>query len=88
VKLVAGDVDFYQARGRDFIKHQPVGVRNYILTDVNGHQVLNTFVPFGANLPRQGTPTQLAQVFSQQKTVLTDLFVGPVTGYNPSTFYY
>jgi len=55
-------------------------VRNYILTDANGHQVVNTLVPFGSDLPQRGTPAQLAQVFSQQKTVLTDLFVGPVTG--------
>ncbi len=54
-------------------------VYNYILTDPQGRQIVNTLVPFGQPLPTQGTPQQLEQVFSEGRTVLTDLFVGPVT---------
>lgn len=53
-------------------------VYNYILTDRQGRQVLNTLVPPGDPLPDTGTPPQLAQVFSEEHTVLTDLFMGPV----------
>lgn len=54
-------------------------VYNYILTDRSGQQVVNTLRPFGAPLPTRGTPAQLERVFSQGQTVLTDVFMGPVT---------
>lgn len=55
-------------------------VHNYILTDAQGHQVLNTAVPWGKPLPTTGTPAQLSEVFERGTTVVTDLFKGPVTG--------
>lgn len=54
-------------------------VYNYILTDRSGRQVLNTLRPVGAPLPTSGTPAQLEKVFLKGHTVLTDLFMGPVT---------
>lgn len=54
-------------------------VLNYILTDREGRQVLNTLRPFGAELPTSGTPPQLRRVFDEQSTVLTDVFIGPTT---------
>nr|WP_315849756.1 sensor domain-containing diguanylate cyclase [uncultured Rhodoferax sp.] len=51
---------------------------NYIVTDVQGRQLLNTLRPWGTPLPTTGTPPQLARVFTEQASVLTDLFVGPV----------
>ena len=55
-------------------------VYNYILTDRNGRMVMNTLVPYGKPLPTSGTPPQLAAVFTTGNTVLTDFFIGPVTG--------
>ncbi|WP_294764546.1 sensor domain-containing diguanylate cyclase [uncultured Rhodoferax sp.] len=57
-------------------------VYNYILTDTQGRQVLNTLRPWGTPLPMTGTPAQLGRVFSERATVLTDLFVGPVARRN------
>jgi diguanylate cyclase (GGDEF)-like protein len=54
-------------------------VLNYILTDRDGRQVLNTLLPFGAALPVTGTPPQLRRVFDERTTVLTDMFVGVTT---------
>lgn len=54
-------------------------VYNYVMTNREGHQVVNTLVPYGSQLPRVGTPPALAQVFTSGDTVLTDLFMGPVT---------
>jgi diguanylate cyclase (GGDEF)-like protein len=54
-------------------------VRNYVLTDAQGRQRVNTLVPFGQALPTGGTPEQLMDVFHQRTPVLTDLFIGPVT---------
>lgn len=54
-------------------------VYNYILTDRKGEQLLNTLRPYGEPLPTQGNPAQLERVFTLETTVLTDLFIGPVT---------
>ncbi|NBW50729.1 MAG: GGDEF domain-containing protein [Betaproteobacteria bacterium] len=57
-------------------------VLNYILTDREGRQVLNTLLPFGTALPTRGTPVQLGKVFDSQTTVLTDMFTGVTTKAN------
>lgn len=54
-------------------------VRNYVLTDAQGRQLVNTLVPFGEPLPTAGTPAQLQEVLTRGAPVLTDLFIGPVT---------
>jgi len=53
-------------------------VYNYAMIDPAGRQVINTVVPWGTPLPTAGTPPQLAAVFTDGRTVLTDLFPGPV----------
>lgn len=54
-------------------------VYNYVLTNRDGQQLVNTLVPYGLPLPQGGTPAQLERVFTHGETVLTDLFTGPVT---------
>ncbi len=76
-ELAVDDLRGFHNRARDALA--PGIVYNYILTDREGRQVLNTLLPFGAKLPSAGTPRDIAQVFTQRKTVLTDLFLGPVT---------
>lgn len=76
-ELVSGDLAGFHARATLAL---PSGiVYNYVLTDAQGRQVLNTLQPFGAPLPTTGTPAQLEAVFARQTTVLTDFFIGPVT---------
>lgn len=53
---------------------------NYVLTDPSGRQQLNTLRPFGAPLPVTGGPPQLQRIFETDATVLTDVFIGAVTG--------
>lgn len=55
-------------------------ISNYVLIDKAGHQQLNTLVPWGVPLPMVGGPPQLKRIFERGEPVLTDLFVGPVTG--------
>lgn len=76
-ELASGDLRSFHKRARDALA--PGIVYNYILTDRQGRQVLNTLRPFGAELPTTGTPPQISRVFTERATVLTDLFVGPVT---------
>lgn len=77
-ELQSGNLADFHARARSAL---PQGiVYNYILTDAQGRQLLNTLRPYGTALPSGGTPPQLARVFDGGKVVLTDLFTGPVTG--------
>lgn len=75
--LGQGDLKSFHQEARNALRSQVV--YNYILTDREGKQVLNTLKPFGDALPVTGTPATLNAVFGQRKTVLTDMFVGPVT---------
>jgi diguanylate cyclase (GGDEF)-like protein len=52
---------------------------NYVLTDAEGLQILNTLFPYGGSLPKTGTPVELRQVFAKRQSVLSDLFVGVTT---------
>ena len=76
--LAAGDLRAFHQRARDAIKSQIV--YNYVLMDRNGRQLLNTLLPFGTALPSAGSPAELTRVFHSGEAVLTDLFIGPVTG--------
>lgn len=76
--LKRGDFRSFHAIAREALKSQIV--YNYILTDRDGHQLLNTLVPYGTPLPAAGTPPQLAKVFAEERAALTDFFIGPVTG--------
>lgn len=76
-ELQTGDLrSFHERASRALVAGT---VYNYILTNREGHQVMNTLVPLGSPLPTTGTPAELERVFSNGETVLTDYFVGPVT---------
>ncbi|MEY2860363.1 MAG: Bacteriophytochrome cph2 [Pseudomonadota bacterium] len=75
-ELNSGDLRGFHARARDALVSG--NVHNYILTDPQGRQLVNTLLPYGTALPTTGTPPELARVFRSKSTVLTDLFVGPV----------
>lgn len=55
-------------------------VSNYVLIDEAGRQLLNTLKPWGSPLPVVGGPPQLRRIFETGEPVLTDVFIGPVTG--------
>lgn len=76
-ELQTGDLREFQERARGALVASTV--YNYILTDRAGRQVMNTLLPFGTPLPTTGTPAQLERVFTHGESVLTDLFIGPVT---------
>ena len=75
--LATGDLYSFHQQARNAVKSQIA--YNYILTDRNGRQLMNTLVPYGMPLPTAGTPTQLMRVFDTGEYVLTDMFIGPVT---------
>ncbi|WP_372525482.1 sensor domain-containing diguanylate cyclase [Piscinibacter sp.] len=52
---------------------------NIVLLDATGQQLINTLLPYGAALPAH-MPAPLRDVFQTGRPMVTDLFVGPVTG--------
>ena len=72
-----GDLRRFHRITRDALKSQIV--HNYLLTDREGRQVVNTLLPFGEALPTTGMPPELDAVFRTGNTVLTDMFTGPLT---------
>jgi hypothetical protein len=75
--LLAGDLRSFHQRASDAVKSQIA--YNYLLTDRDGRQLMNTLVPFGQPLPATGTPDEIKLVFEEGQPVVTDLFIGPVT---------
>jgi diguanylate cyclase (GGDEF)-like protein len=75
--LASGDLNTFHQRARAALSSGIV--YNYVLTDPSGRQRVNTLMPYGVALPATGTPPQLARVFNEHATVLTDMFMGPVT---------
>jgi diguanylate cyclase (GGDEF)-like protein len=77
-ELQRDDMAAFHRRASDALRSQIVN--NYLITDRSGRQRMNTLRPWGEPLPATGTPPALARVFDEGTTVVTDLFVGPVTG--------
>jgi hypothetical protein len=51
-----------------------------VLTDPSGQQVMNILRPFGAPLPRFGSMELLQRVLDTRQPVVSDVFIGGVTG--------
>jgi diguanylate cyclase (GGDEF)-like protein len=76
-ELSSGDLKRFHQRARDALA--PGIALNYVVVDNQGRQMLNTLVPYGATLPTSGSPPEFARVFTNRVTVVSDMFVGPVT---------
>ena len=57
-----------------------INVDNIVLSDVTGQQLINTLQPFGMPLPFHGGREQLRRVLETGQPVISDLFVGALTG--------
>ncbi|EHJ47571.1 integral membrane sensor signal transduction histidine kinase [Solidesulfovibrio carbinoliphilus subsp. oakridgensis] len=53
-----------------------------ILADATGQQLVNSYRPLGASLPKRNIGTVVARVFEQGKAGVSGLFKGAVTGRN------
>jgi hypothetical protein len=51
-----------------------------ILADVTGQQLVNTYRPFGAPLPKRSAPDAVRQIYSTERPFITNVFKGAVTG--------
>ena len=76
--LAKDDLEGFYQNAKDALPSQ--NVNNFVLIDPQGRQRLNTLKPFSAHLPVLGGPPELADIVKQRKTVISDVFIGPVTG--------
>jgi PAS domain S-box-containing protein len=76
--LKAGDFGAFQQRAQEALAHQ--NITNYVLVDTDFKQRVNTLVLWGGALPQVAGPPELRQITATDQTILTDLFIGPVTG--------
>lgn len=76
--LLSGDLAQFYQHAHSALPFQ--NISNYVLIDPQGRQQLNTLRAWGTPLPTVGGPPQLLQVFHTGAPVLTDVFIGPVTG--------
>ncbi len=76
--LASDDFAGFYRRAREVLPSQ--AANNYVVIDSSGRQILNTLVPYGEPLPERGGPPQLKEIFERDTTVVTDIFIGPVTG--------
>jgi PAS domain S-box-containing protein len=51
-----------------------------ILADASGQQLVNSFRPFGTQLPRRAVRDEVRRVYATGKPSITNLFLGAVTG--------
>jgi diguanylate cyclase (GGDEF)-like protein len=76
-ELSSNDLKRFHQRARDALA--PGIALNYVVVDNQGRQMLNTLVPYGATLPTSPAAPELARVFSERVTVLSNLFIGPIS---------
>ena len=74
--LMAGDLAAFEPRLRRTAAETK---RHYAVVDENGQQLINTFFPLGAPLPRND-PALWAPVFTERRTVFTNVFHGASSG--------
>ena len=77
--IVEHDLDGFHRRARALVETEGIGA-DVVLSDASGQQILNTSVPFGTALPRHGNAEQARRVFESGATLVSDVFVGGVTG--------
>lgn len=56
-------------------------ISNFVLIDDSGKQIINTLKPFGAALPAvNAAPPEILAITENKRTVVSNIFTGPVTG--------
>jgi signal transduction histidine kinase len=76
--LAKNDLSAFYTQAQSALPYQ--NITNYVLIDADQHQRLNTLRPWGAPLPAIGGPPALQHIFETGQRVLTDVFIGPVSG--------
>jgi PAS domain S-box-containing protein len=76
--LASGDLRAFYPRAMAGLKAYP-GARIF-LADATGQELVNTFLPFGAPLPKHSVPDAVRQIFTTGRPIITDSFKGVLDG--------
>ena len=76
--FVSGDLAGVHRQATDVLAAHPGS--DIIVADITGQQVMNSFLPYGAALPKRKNPDGVRRVFEEGKPMVSDLFYGAVTG--------
>ena len=72
--LASGDLPAFYRQARAVLEAHPGAY--IILADATGQELINTFLPFGAPLPKHSVPDAVRQVFATGKPLITKVFKG------------
>lgn len=73
--LDARDLRAFHAQAIQVLHARPGNV--LVASDVSMRQVINTGLPFGADLPLHGNADQVGRVFENARPMVSDLYLGP-----------
>lgn len=76
--LISGDLPAFYSRARVILEARPGA--DIILSDATGQQLINTFLPYGAALPRRTAPDAVHHVYATASPFTSNVFKGAVTG--------
>jgi signal transduction histidine kinase len=76
--LASGDLARFYDEAQRMVP--ALNVDNIVLSDLVGQQLVNTLLPYGVPLPLHGDREQLRRVIETGRPVISDLFIGKVTG--------
>ena len=76
--LASGDLAAFHAQALTLLRGYPGA--DIILADLDGRQLVNSFEPFGAPLPRRNIPGAVLRGLETGRTSVSSLFKGAVTG--------
>ena len=78
--LASGDLAKFYGDARKLVEALATSTMSSA-SDLDGQQLINTLLPYGASLPRlYGGREQLQRVIETRQPIISDLFIGAVTG--------
>ncbi len=76
--LETGDLRAFHAQATTVLKHLGIARNIYLMTP-DGHQLINTTLPYGTDLPITSNHTLVQRVVAGGRTAVSDVFLGSVT---------
>lgn len=76
--FASGDLAAVHGQALTLLRSYPEA--DIIVSDARGQQLVNSYRPFGAPLPRRATSQTVGRIFRDGKPVVSDLYRGAITG--------
>jgi PAS domain S-box-containing protein len=76
--LASNDFAVFHHQAKEVLRRHPAS--DIIMADRDGQQLINTYLPLGASLPKRNIPEAVRRVFDTGAPSISNLFKGAVTG--------